>query len=131
MTVQIRQCALLNFSNKPAKESAVIIIEGDKIKDVITAFTEWANKEKRKIINITGAYSRKYKIAALYLPQESDSGPELQCDVTAKDGDFDRALWHHHLWLARNSDKMIVKDITFLSFSYTTIAFFKDSYAGI
>lgn len=106
----------------------VKIFKSEEAGYALGEFLQWANGGKRKIIDVIGASSRRYKIAAHYLPDEPNDGPEWKGEVVIEEeGDFDRMARHHRLWLLQNPGKIIFRSICFWSFGYTVIVLYKEN----
>lgn len=103
------------------------IFKSEEAGKALGEFLQWANGSKRKIVDVVGATSRKYKIAAHYLADEPDDGPEWKGEVVIlEEGDFDRMNRHHRLWLLQNPGKIIFRTLCFSSFGYTTLVLYRE-----
>lgn len=110
-----------------AQNINIKIFKSEEAGKALGEFLQWANGNKCKIVDVIGASSRRYKIAAHYLPDEPDDGPEWKGEIVIEEeGDFDRAARHHHRWLKQNSEKNIFRTLCFWSFGYTVLVLYRE-----
>lgn len=101
-----------------------IIAEKENLDEAIAIFLKWANEKKFVLCSVLGAYSRKYKIAASFISTALKDVANLQATII-NEGDFDRALRHYQSWRDNNPKKVVVETLTFFSFGYSVVIFWR------